>query len=57
MNLKKIFQAFPAPKFLDIPYAGIMISDTYVRCISFNKKNKRFYLYRNVCDTKLFIYF
>ncbi len=39
MNLKKIFQAFPAPKFLDIPYAGIMISDTYVRCISFNKKN------------------
>ncbi|HRH27079.1 MAG TPA: pilus assembly protein PilM [Parcubacteria group bacterium] len=39
MNLKKIFQAFPAPKFLDIPYAGIMISDSYVRCVSFVKKN------------------
>ncbi len=38
MNLKKIFQAFPAPKFLDIPYAGIMISDSYVRCVSFVKK-------------------
>jgi Tfp pilus assembly PilM family ATPase len=39
MNLKKIFQAFPAPKFLDIPYSGIMISDTFVRCVSFIKKN------------------
>jgi hypothetical protein len=39
MNLKKIFKAFPAPKFLDVPFAGISISDTSVRCIQFVKKN------------------
>lgn len=39
MNLKKIFQAFPAPKFLDIPYSGVLVSDTHIRCISFNRKN------------------
>lgn len=38
MNLKKIFKAFPAPKFLDVPFAGISISDTSIRCIQFVKK-------------------
>jgi len=39
MNFKDIFKAFPAPKFLDIPFAGISISDSSVRCIKFGKKN------------------
>lgn len=38
MNLKKIFKAFPAPKFLDVPFAGISISDTSIRCIQFVKR-------------------
>ncbi len=38
MNLKKILKAFPTPKFLDIPYAGISLSDTAVRCIQFVRK-------------------
>jgi Tfp pilus assembly PilM family ATPase len=40
MTFHKIFNAFPPPKFLDIPYAGISISDTTVRCIKFTKKDK-----------------
>ncbi len=39
MNFKNIFKAFPAPKFLNIPFAGISISDSSVRCIKFCKKN------------------
>ncbi len=39
MNLKKIFKSFPAPKFLDVPFAGVSISDTSIRCIQFVKKN------------------
>lgn len=39
MNLKKIFKEFPAPKFLDLPFAGISITDTAIRCVSFYKKN------------------
>lgn len=44
MNLKKIFKAFPTPEFLDIPFAGISISDTSVRCIKFGKKNSGLYI-------------
>ncbi len=44
MNLKKIFKAFPPPKFLDIPSAGICISDTSIRCMKFTKKNGILYL-------------
>ncbi len=44
MNLKKIFQFFPPPKFLDLPYAGIHISDKAVRCISFSRKNNTLHL-------------
>lgn len=36
---KKIFDIFPPPKFLDIPYAGISISDDFVHCVKFTKKN------------------
>src|SRR5689334_7002004 len=38
MNLSKIFEAFPPPKFLALPCAGISITDTAVRCIQFDKK-------------------
>jgi Tfp pilus assembly PilM family ATPase len=39
MRFVSIFNAFPPPKFLDIPFAGISISDSAVRCIGFGKKN------------------
>ncbi len=35
MTFEKIASAFPTPTFLDIPYAGISISDNFVRCIQF----------------------
>lgn len=38
----KIFDAFPTPKFLDIPYAGVSISDSFVRVIQFSKKGRRY---------------
>lgn len=34
----KIFDAFPPPKFLDLPFAGLSISDSAVRCIQFVKR-------------------
>lgn len=44
MNLTKIFDAFPTPKFLSIPHAGLSISDTAVRAIKFGKKGNRLYI-------------
>ena len=44
MNFTKIFDAFPTPKFLDIPFAGISISDSAVRCIEFGRKNQSLYI-------------
>jgi Tfp pilus assembly PilM family ATPase len=38
----KIFDAFPTPKFLDIPYAGLSISDSFVRIIQLSKKRKKY---------------
>src|SRR5438046_1017103 len=38
MRLAKIFDYLPPPKFLDIPFAGLSISDSYIRCIKFSKK-------------------
>ena len=35
--LDKIFVAFPTPKFLDFPFAGIHITDQFVRAIEFEK--------------------
>ena len=44
MNLKKIFQAFPPPKFLDIPFAGLSIHDSAVRLIKFGKKDEKLFI-------------
>lgn len=44
MNFKKIFKAFPTPKFLDVPFAGISISDTSIRCVKFTKKGGSLYV-------------
>ncbi len=40
MKLDKFFDIFPPPKFLDIPYSGLSISDTAVRCIQFDGHHK-----------------
>lgn len=39
MNLKNILNAFPTPKFLAIPFGGVSISDSSIKCIKFAKKN------------------
>lgn len=44
MKLNKILEAFPPPKFLDIPFAGVSISDTAVRCIQFSRKKNGFHI-------------
>ena len=44
MKFNKIFDAFPTPKFLDIPYAGLSISDSAVRCMQFGKKGGGLYI-------------
>lgn len=36
MLAHKFFKLFPPPKFLDIPYAGLDISDDAVRCIEYS---------------------
>ena len=37
MLAQKFFKLFPTPKFLDIPYAGLDISDDAVRCIEYSQ--------------------
>ncbi len=44
MKSGKIFSAFPTPKFLDIPFAGISIGDSLIHCVQFRKKSGRLYL-------------
>ncbi|MFZ2621498.1 MAG: pilus assembly protein PilM [Minisyncoccia bacterium] len=44
MILDKIFEVFPPPKFLDIPFAGISISDTVIHCIKFGKKGRALFV-------------
>jgi len=44
MKLKKIFDLFPPPQFLDIPYSGLSISDTSIRCIQFGKNSNGLYV-------------
>jgi hypothetical protein len=39
MIYEKILDIFPPPAFLDFPYTGICISDNFVRCVRFVKKN------------------
>jgi hypothetical protein len=36
MKFKNFLDSFPPPEFLNIPYAGLSISDTAVRCIQFS---------------------
>ncbi len=40
----EIFKSFPPPKFLDIPFAGLAISDRAIHCIQFAKKNDSLYI-------------
>ena len=42
--LKGFFKAFPPPKFLDISFAGLYISDRSIHCIQFGKKNGRIFI-------------
>lgn len=44
MKFNKIFDAFPTPKFIDIPFAGLSISDSAVRSIKFGKKGGKLYI-------------
>ncbi len=44
MKFSKIFDAFPTPKFIDIPYAGLSISDSAVRAIQFGKRGGKLYI-------------
>ena len=37
MFITKFFKLFPPPKFLNIPYAGIDISDDAIRCIEYHE--------------------
>ena len=39
MKFSKIFDFFPPPKFLNLPFVGVSISDSAVRCIQFGKKD------------------
>ena len=44
MKFNKILDAFPPPKFLNIPYAGLYISDSAIRCVKFRRKRDRLYI-------------
>ncbi len=44
MKFNALFKFFPPPKFLDIPFAGLSISDSAVRCIQLRKKENKLYV-------------
>lgn len=44
MDIKKIFKSFPPPKFLDIPFSGLAISDSAVRVVKFGERNKKLFI-------------
>jgi len=44
MAFKNILKHFPPPSFLDIPYAGVSITDTAIRCMLFKKKGDKIYI-------------
>ncbi len=48
MKFNNIFDAFPPPKFLDIPFAGLSISDTSVRSIQFGRKRGRLFIEKHI---------
>jgi Tfp pilus assembly PilM family ATPase len=44
MKFHKIFEAFPPPQFLDIPFAGIAVSDSAIRAIKFGRNGSSLYV-------------
>lgn len=44
MKFARIFDALPPPKFLEIPYAGLAISDSAARSIQFGRRGKDLYI-------------
>lgn len=44
MVFNKIFDIFPPPKFLSPPFAGISISDTFIRCVKFGRKEGKLFI-------------
>jgi Tfp pilus assembly PilM family ATPase len=44
MNLSTFFDLFPPPRFLNIPYVGLSISDTSVKYIQFGKSSTGLYV-------------
>ena len=44
MKFKKILDIFPTPKFLDISFSGLSISDSTIHCIKFGKKNRGLFI-------------
>jgi Tfp pilus assembly PilM family ATPase len=46
MLAQKFFKLFPPPKFLDIPHAGLDISDDAVRCIEYSRSGSGFAIHR-----------
>lgn len=44
MKIKKIFEAFPPPKFLDIPFSGLSINDNAIRVIQFGRRHGNYYI-------------
>ncbi len=44
MKLEKIFDAFPPPKFLDMPFTGVSISDSAIRAIRLGRKSGKLYI-------------
>ncbi len=46
MFTKTFFKLFPPPKFLNIPYAGLDISDDAVRCIEYKEGRRGYTIHR-----------
>ncbi len=46
MFTKTFFKLFPPPKFLNIPYAGLDISDDAIRCIEYTKSKYGYAIHR-----------
>jgi hypothetical protein len=46
MNFKNVLGLLPPPEFLNIPYAGLSISDTAVRVIQFSRNQNGLYLFK-----------
>ena len=44
MRFNKILKAFPPPQYLNIPFAGLSISDQAIHLIQFSKKNDKFFI-------------